>query len=85
MCDIWLSPSWRVEQLYARQGNEGCPHGSLSDLHGNLVARLHSEKSEALLHIHTDCSHPLACQRGLSSPQLHLLGGTDPKQTGGYY
>lgn len=83
--DIWLSPSWRVEQLYAQQGNEGCPHGSPSDLHGNLVGRLHLGKSAVLLRIHTDRSHPLAYQRGPSSPQLHLLGGTDPKRTGRFY
>lgn len=87
MCDIWLSPFLRVEQLYVHQGNVSCPHGSPSDLHGNLVGRLHLGKSGDLLRIRTrrGRSRPLAYQRGPSSPQLHLLGDRDPTRTGTFY
>ncbi len=75
-----LSPSLKVEQLCVQQENEGRHHGSLSDLHGNFVALLHLGKSVDLLHIRSPHghSHPLAYQRGLSSPLLQLPVGTDP-------
>lgn len=70
----------RVDQFCVQQGNVHFHHGNLVDLHGNFVGLLHSEKSVALHHIrtHHGCNHPLVCQRGLSSPPLHLSLDIDP-------
>lgn len=79
-CTFMFSPSLKVVQLCVQRGNEGCHHGSPSDLHGNFVGLLHSGKSVDLLRIHTrhGCTLPLACQRGPSSPLLQLHVDMDP-------
>lgn len=77
-----------VECLCVQRENDGCHLGSPSGLHDNLGDRLHLGRNGDLLHIHTHRhgrNRPLAGQRGLSSPPLHLLVGMDPTQMGVFY
>lgn len=84
-----VSPSSKVDQFSVQRGNEDRRYDSPSDLHGNFVGLLHSGKSADLLHIHrTHCghySHPLACQKGPSSPLIQTPVGMDPTRMNTFY